>query len=112
MSDSTHHYHGDVVNMHGGQGNQGIVHHHAPAPALTPEQALAAVRELAEALRTQLPDADREALDEGLAGLDEAAAGPERRRTLLAIAGIAATVGTLGQPLLDSVRAALELLGS
>ncbi|GGY43408.1 hypothetical protein [Streptomyces omiyaensis] len=103
---------GDTVNMYGGERNTGIVHHHAPVPATTPEQALAAVRELAEALRAQLPDADREALDEGLAELDGAAPGPSRRRTLLALAGIAATVGAVGQPLLDAVRAALELLAA
>ncbi|MGW4051268.1 hypothetical protein ACWENA_10595 [Streptomyces sp. NPDC004779] len=105
---------GDTVNMYGGRDNDGIVHHHyAPVPALTPEQAeaLAVVRSLAAALRAQLPEADQEALDEGLAGLGEAAAGSDRRRRLFAIAGIAATVGALGQPLLDSVRAALELLG-
>ncbi|MEU3610620.1 hypothetical protein AB0E83_35080 [Streptomyces sp. NPDC035033] len=105
---------GDTVNMYDGQHNTGIVHNHAPAPALTPEQAeaLAVVRSLAAALRGQLPEADREALDAGLAGLGEAAAGTDRRRTLFAIAGIAATVGALGQPLLDSVRAALELFGA
>ncbi|MEU3395982.1 DUF5955 family protein [Streptomyces filamentosus] len=112
MSGDHHHYFGDVVNMRDGQGNQGIVHHHAPAAPVTREQALRAVRELAEALRTELPEPDRQALDEELAALGGSGEGPPRRRTLLAIAGIAASVGALGQPLLDSVRAALELLGT
>lgn len=36
---------------------------------------------------------------------------PARRRSLMALAAIAATVGAVGEPLLGSVKAALELLG-
>ncbi|GGU78351.1 hypothetical protein GCM10010275_11360 [Streptomyces litmocidini] len=103
-------HHGDVVNMHGGHHNQGIVHHHAPRP--TPEETLRAVVELARALRGEVPEEDRASIDDALPVL---AAGPSagptaRRRSLMALAAVAATVGAIGQPLLDSVRAALELI--
>ncbi|MFI8368625.1 hypothetical protein [Streptomyces sp. NPDC085466] len=103
---------GDTVNMYGGEWNTGIAHHHAPAAPPTLEQALATVLQRAGALREAVPEADREALETGLAELDAPADGPSRRRTLIAIAGIAATVGAVGQPLLDAVRAALELLAA
>jgi len=36
----------------------------------------------------------------------------ERHRALMAVAGIAATVGTLGQPVLEAVNRILRLVGS
>lgn len=42
----------------------------------------------------------------------DAGAPPENRhRALLAVAGIAATVGTVGEPVLEAVNRILELLG-
>ncbi|MGW4705522.1 hypothetical protein [Streptomyces sp. NPDC004285] len=98
------HYHGDVVNMHGGQGNQGIVHHHA-SPDL--ERALAVVLQRVEELRGSLPAGALESVDGATTDL----AVPDRRGgALQVLQAVAATVGGIGQPLLDSVRAALELL--
>ncbi|MEU4274441.1 hypothetical protein AB0F57_05770 [Streptomyces tanashiensis] len=97
-------YYGDVVNMHGGQGNQGIVHHHG-SPDL--ERALAAVLQRVEELRASLPAGAVESVDGATADL----AVPDRRRgALQVLQAVAATAGGIGQPLLDSVRAALELL--
>ncbi|MER8231181.1 hypothetical protein [Streptomyces sp. NPDC094049] len=103
---------GDVVNIHGGQHHQGIVHHHhAPAPTL--QETLKAVADLARALRGEVPEEDRASIDAALPVLAaEPAAGPgAQRRSLMALAAVAVAVGTVGQPLLDTVRAALDLLG-
>ncbi|MCX4788851.1 hypothetical protein OG369_22540 [Streptomyces sp. NBC_01221] len=111
MTGGNYHF-GDEVVINGGDGHTGIVHnHHAPQPTL--EDTLRAVVELARALRGEVPEEDQASIDNALPVL---AAGPSaepapRRRSLMALAAIAATVGTIGQPLLDSVRAALELLG-
>ncbi|MER5201785.1 hypothetical protein [Streptomyces sp. NPDC002825] len=112
MTSGNHHYYGDAVNINGGQGHTGIVHHHH-APQATLEETLRAVVELARALRGEVPEEDRSSIDDALPVL---AAGPSaepatRRRSLMALAAVAATVGAIGQPLLDSVRAALELVG-
>jgi hypothetical protein len=105
---------GDNVTMYGGQGNQGIVHH-TYAPPATLEERLTEVVRLARALRaTGIDDAtDRAALDDALPVLAPGAAPdePARRGSLRALAGIAATVGAVGEPLLNSVKAALELMG-
>ncbi|MEV4425511.1 hypothetical protein ACN9M0_16700 [Streptomyces sp. R-07] len=111
MTSGNHHYYGDAVNIHGGQGHTGIVHnHHAPQANL--DETLRAVVELAKALRGEVPEEDRASIDDALPVLaDGPSAEPvARRRSLMALAAIAATVGAIGQPLLDSVRAALELL--
>jgi hypothetical protein len=108
MTGGGNHY-GDRVTIHGGTGHQGIVHHHA-APQQSLEDTLRAVVELARALRGEVHPEDRASIDDALPVL---AAGPSaepagRRRSLMALA---ATVGSVGQPLLESVRAALDLLG-
>ncbi|MEU7070786.1 hypothetical protein AB0B30_07935 [Streptomyces narbonensis] len=113
MTAEGNHY-GDRVNMIGGTGNQGIVHHHAPQPQPTLEEALRTVVTLMGQLRAEVPSEDRGSFDDALPVLaaDEAVtAPPERRRALLTVAGIAAMLGTVGTPLLGSARAALELLG-
>ncbi|MFI7006835.1 hypothetical protein [Streptomyces sp. NPDC050145] len=107
---------GDRVSIIGGQGHQGIVHHHN-APQRTLEEQLREVVQLAQALRGDVPAEDRSSIDGALPALvgdpaaDASTAPPERRRSLMALAAIAATIGTVGEPLLGSVKAALELLG-
>ncbi|MFI9748334.1 hypothetical protein [Streptomyces sp. NPDC052494] len=113
MAEGNHY--GDRVNMIGGFGNKGIVHNH-PAPQQQPtlDEALRTVVALMRELRAEVPSEDRGSFDEALPVLaaDEAAtAPPVRRRALLTVAGIAAILGTVGTPLLDAARAALELLG-
>ncbi|OLZ65067.1 hypothetical protein AV521_32880 [Streptomyces sp. IMTB 2501] len=104
-------YYGDNVNMYGGQGNQGIVRNQGGAgagqqdPALV--AALAELTRLIAELRTQVPAPDAQLLDESLPALSTDAAVPalERHRALRAIAGIAAAVGVVGQPVAEAVRA-------
>ncbi|WP_380284083.1 hypothetical protein [Kitasatospora purpeofusca] len=112
------HFHGDVVNMHGGTGNTGIVHHHAPGTPEAPVSAelVAAVRELTDLMR-QLRDGaaprTAESIDEVLPAITvgpQAVPG-ERHRALLAVAGIAATIGAVGTPVLEAVKRVLDLLG-
>ncbi|MEU5718571.1 hypothetical protein AB0G71_22875 [Streptomyces sp. NPDC020403] len=105
---------GDRVSIVGGQGHQGIVHHNHAAPQRTLEEQLREVVQLALALRSDVPDdTDRASIDHALPALadDASAEPPARRRSLMALAAIAATVGAVGEPLLGSVKAALELLG-
>ncbi|GAA2931272.1 hypothetical protein GCM10020221_28830 [Streptomyces thioluteus] len=105
-----HYYFGDNVTMHGGTGNTGIVRNQTAA---TPPAVRAAVQDLlqlVEELRTGLPPASARTLDDTLPDLT--AQPPERHRALLAIAGIAATAGTIGRPVLEAVNRILELLGA
>jgi hypothetical protein len=112
---SSNHYYGDNVNMYGGQGNQGIVRNYAAAgpaqdPALT--AALAELHRLIAELRTQVAAPDARLLDDSLPALSPDAAVPaqERRGALMAIAGIASTVGTIGQPVAEAVRAIIGMI--
>ncbi|GGW01448.1 hypothetical protein GCM10010230_31870 [Streptomyces narbonensis] len=115
--DGNSYYFGDAVNIQGGTGHQGIVHNHAaPAQPPTLEEALRTVVALMQGLRAEVAPEDRQSFDDALPVLaadatDAAVEAPVRRRALLTVAGIAAMLGTLGAPLLDSARAALELLG-
>ncbi|MER6293921.1 hypothetical protein ACIG0B_04185 [Streptomyces althioticus] len=107
-------YFGDSVSMHGGLGNTGIVKNQA-APAQTSPELEAALRQLVELLtelRAQVPPARAQSLDEALPDIASPAVEPEQRhRALLAVAGIAATVGAVGQPVVEAVNSVLALLG-
>ncbi|CAM5703451.1 hypothetical protein [Streptomyces aurantiogriseus] len=111
-------YFGDSVTMNGGIGNTGIVKNQGAAdgagavsPALL--EAVEELRRLVEALREQVPPASAQAIDDSLPALtaDATTAPQERHRALMAIAGVAATVGAVGQPVLDLVNRILGLLG-
>ncbi|MFB7606050.1 hypothetical protein [Streptomyces gardneri] len=111
---------GDVVNIHDGSGHQGIVHNYAAAPQPpTLDEALRTVVTLMRELRAEVGPEGQRAFDDALPVLAADAtdvAGtavevPGRRRALITVAGIAALLGTVGTPLLDAARAALELLG-
>ncbi|MFI6419567.1 hypothetical protein ACIBG6_19505 [Streptomyces sp. NPDC050842] len=115
--DGNNYYFGDAVNIHGGTEITGIVNNY-PAPPQQPtlEEALRTVVALMRELRAEVAPEDQQSFDEALPVLAADATGagvetPVRRRALLTVAGIAAMLGTLGAPLLDSARAALELLG-
>lgn len=110
-------YFGDSVSMHGGLGNTGIVKNHvAPAgteasPAL--EAAIQQLVELVRELRAQVPPASAQSIDDCLPDIT-APTGVEpqqRHRALMAVAGIAATVGAVGQPVVEAVNSVLALLG-
>ncbi|WP_133914735.1 hypothetical protein [Streptomyces sp. NBC_00582] len=115
---STHHYYGDNVNMQGGTGNVGMIKNQGVAPAAPASPELeAAVRELLDLLRElrpQIPAASAQALDDSVPALTADATAPaqERHRALLAVAGIAATIGAVGQPVLEAVNRVLELVGT
>ena len=106
---------GDNVNMYGGQGNQGIVRNYGAAdagqdPALV--AAFAELHRLIAELRAQVPAADAQLLDDSLPALAPDAAVPAqaRRGALMAIAGIASTVGAVGQPVAEAVRAIIGMI--
>ncbi|MDQ1007445.1 hypothetical protein QFZ82_001930 [Streptomyces sp. V4I23] len=110
---------GDNVNMHGGSGNTGIVKNQgaaAAAPPVSPavQAAVEELLRLVEELRDKLPPASAQVLDDSLPDVTaDATAQPQiRNRALLAIAGIAATVGAIGQPVLDAANSLMELLGA
>uniref|UniRef100_A0AAU3H5C8 Uncharacterized protein n=1 Tax=Streptomyces sp. NBC_01401 TaxID=2903854 RepID=A0AAU3H5C8_9ACTN len=111
MTGDNYHF-GDSVNINGGHGHTGIAHHHhAPQPSL--DETLRAVIEMARALRGEVSDEGRASIDGALPALaaDGSANPVARRRSLAAVAAVAASVGAIGQPLLDTIKSALELLG-
>ncbi|MFJ2174572.1 hypothetical protein ACIOHE_16890 [Streptomyces sp. NPDC087851] len=112
-------YFGDNVNMHGGQGNTGIVKNQVAAtdsatvsPAL--RSAVEELLQLVGELRDRVPPASAQSIDDSLPDISAAPDAPpqDRHRALMAVAGIAATVGVVGQPVLDAVNKILELLGA
>ncbi|GGZ15449.1 hypothetical protein [Streptomyces poonensis] len=118
MSGDTY-YFGDNVNMHGGTHNTGIVKNQwaaADTAAASPElqEAVQELRRLIDDLRGRLPSASAQALDDSLPAVTADATVPpqDRHRALMAVAGIAATVGAIGQPVLDAVNHILQLLGA
>lgn len=112
---STNHYYGDNVNMHGGHHNTGMIKNQpAPADPVSPElqAAIQELRDLAGELRSQVPPASTRTIDDSLPDItaDSTAPAEERHRALMAVAGIAATVGAVGQPVVVAVNKILELL--
>lgn len=112
-------YFGDNVTMHGGHGNTGIVKHQAPSadttavsPAL--QAAVDELLQLVRELRASVPPASAQVIDDSLPDItaDPAAPPQERHRALMAVAGIAATVETVGRPVVEAVNRILALLGS
>ncbi|MET9478433.1 hypothetical protein ACFYWN_38890 [Streptomyces sp. NPDC002917] len=111
-------YFGESVTMHGGQNNTGIDKRQA-APAdvvAVPPELQAAIEEmlqLVEELRNQVPGASAQVLDESLPSIrtDGSVQSQERHRALMAVAGIAATVGAVGQPVAEAVNRILQLMG-
>ncbi|WP_328894720.1 hypothetical protein [Streptomyces sp. NBC_00236] len=112
---------GDNVNMYGGTGNTGIQNNHfspAGAASVSPElqEAVRELLGLIEELRGQLPPASARVLDDNLPALtgdsDAPQAPEDRHRALLAVAGIAATVSTVGEPVVEAVKKVLGLLGA
>ncbi|MET9442965.1 hypothetical protein [Streptomyces sp. NPDC006610] len=105
---------GDTVNMYGGTGNTGMVKNSAPAAALDPQlrSAIEALIEQLRELREQVPPLTARTIDESLPVLAPDAAVPVQARTraLMAVAGVAATAGALGVPIVEAVNAILQLL--
>ena len=102
--------------MHGGSHNVGIDKRVTPAQEL-PQDAQDALRELLallHGLRAQVNPISATVIDDSLPALNAGAEVQlqERHRALLAVAGIAATVGTIGAPVVDAVNKILALLGA
>ncbi|WP_320778814.1 hypothetical protein [Streptomyces sp. CRN 30] len=118
MSGDSYHF-GDNVNMHGGMGNTGIDKRHmmaadATAASAALQEAVRELHRLIDDLHGRLPPASARTLEDSLPAVtaDAAVQPQDRHRALMAIAGIATTVGTLGQPVLDAVNRILQLLGA
>ncbi|KPC84210.1 MULTISPECIES: DUF5955 family protein [Streptomyces] len=119
MSGDSYHI-GDQVSMYGGTGNQGIVHNtfgSSGAEPASPElqEAVQELLRLLGDLREQLPPVSARVLDDNLPALTGEAGArqpEERHRALMAVAGIAATVSTVGEPVVEAVRKVLELLAA
>ncbi|MGW2705114.1 hypothetical protein [Streptomyces sp. NPDC001340] len=113
---SNNYYYGDNVNMYGGQDNKGIVKTQVGGgaeqlnPALV--AALAELHRMIGELRAQVPGPSAQLLDESLPAIsaDTAVPAQERHRALMAVAGIAATVGAVGQPVAEAVRMVLGMI--
>lgn len=118
MSGGQHYYFGsgDHVTMHGGTGNTGIDKRVAAAQEQPQavQEALSELLTLLQELRAQVPPASAGALDDSLPALraDADVQPQERHRALLAVAGIAATIGSLGVPVVEAVNKVLELIGA
>ncbi|MFG2226206.1 hypothetical protein [Streptomyces sp. NPDC048644] len=114
MSGDTYHL-GDSVTMHGGTHNTGMVKNAAPT-AMDPElrSAIAALTTQLEHLRAEVSPLGAQTIDESLPALaPDAAVQPQARtRALMAIAGVAATAGALGAPIVETVNGILQLLGA
>ncbi|MCX5014462.1 hypothetical protein OG765_26240 [Streptomyces sp. NBC_00555] len=110
-------HYGDVVNMNQGTGNTGIVKYQSPtvAPQLPADQreAIEKLVRLLEELRGQIPPGSAETVDGSLRAIASADSTPqERHGALMTVAGVAAVIGPLAQPVVDAVQAILRLLGA
>ncbi|MFF4145910.1 hypothetical protein ACFY0A_32180 [Streptomyces sp. NPDC001698] len=110
-------YFGDNVNMRGGRDNIGMVKNqvapaNAPAPSSALLSAIEELRRLMEELRAQVPPASARAIDDSLPDIAADAEPQQRHRALMAVAGIAATVGAVGVPVVEVVNRILEMIGT
>lgn len=118
MSGDQHYYlgSGDHVTLHGGTGNVGIDKRVTPAhvPPAAVQEALRELLVLIQDLRAHVPPVSAGVLDDSLPALRaEADVQPqERHRALLAVAGIAATIGALGVPIVEAIGKVLELMAA
>ncbi|MDI3402355.1 hypothetical protein [Streptomyces cavernicola] len=106
-------YFGDSVNMYGGRENTGIDKRQTALDTerLT-EELLPMIRELRDLLAAEAP-ASAQVIDDNLPVIASGAdASPERRRgALYAVAAIAATVSTVGPPIVEAANKLIALLG-
>ncbi|MFD6803030.1 hypothetical protein [Streptomyces cyaneofuscatus] len=114
MTSDSYHL-GDNVNMYGGTNNTGMVKNAAPA-ALDPElrSAIAALTTQLQKLRAEVSPLGARTIDESLPVLapDSVVQPQVRARALMAVAGVAATAGALGVPIVEAVNKILQLLGA
>lgn len=103
---------GDLVVMHGGLSNTGIIKNQAASTSRADavHEAVEDLRRAVAELREWGPD-HAQVLDDCLAALTADTAAPEdRRRALVKLADTAAALGSHGYPVVESVKRVLELL--
>jgi hypothetical protein len=103
-------YHiGDEVTQYGDH-NIGILKNQGPAD---PQEALRNLAILVQALRDEVPVADRQVIDESMRTINRGndVEKGTLRRALGNIAGIAAMVGEFGVPVIDSIRKVMSAFG-
>ncbi|MFF9981191.1 MULTISPECIES: hypothetical protein [Streptomyces] len=110
-------YYGYTVNMAEGQHNIGIVSSQAGSTQAETKQAFDRLCQQLQEFQAQASSDVAEGIDAVLPYLrDDDPTKPvsaeDRRRALLTAAGIAATAGAVAQPVVEAVRAILELLGN
>ncbi|WP_328383463.1 hypothetical protein OHS81_07030 [Streptomyces sp. NBC_00400] len=108
-------YFGDSVTMKNGRENIGMVKN--TGPAATDPELRSAMTELTTQLRhlrAEVSPLGAQTIDESLPVLaPDAVVQPQvRTRALMAIAGVAATAGALGAPIVEAVNRILQLLGA
>ncbi|QDY77156.1 hypothetical protein [Streptomyces qinzhouensis] len=112
MTNSKGYQHHNTVNIYGGTDHTGV--HYGPRTT-GPTSLDAGVRELSRLLtelRAGVPEGEARTLDQALVTLTAPTAQPQNRRNaLMAIAGVAATAGALGQPVLAMAQQLAQLLG-
>ncbi|MDF6023076.1 hypothetical protein [Streptomyces sp. JH34] len=117
MAGDTYHW-GDSVAINGGSNHTGIDKRHVTSsaaghPAEELRVALAELTRLLQDLRPRLEAIDAEVIDGSLAELESGTSDPQRQRgILLTLAGIAATVGAVGQPVAEIISQLLPLVGN
>ncbi|MEW2077573.1 hypothetical protein ACFZAG_14810 [Streptomyces sp. NPDC012403] len=107
---------GDIVHMHNGSHNVGIIKNQYAGPAqptareLT--EAIGRLTQLLGELREQVAPGTAQVIDDSLPVIVSAESAPqERHRALIAVATIAATIGALGEPTVEAANRLLGLLG-
>ncbi|MCW5253715.1 hypothetical protein [Streptomyces sp. SHP 1-2] len=111
-----HYYYGDSVNMHGTRDSIGMVKYQNGdgaeqlAPAVV--AAIGELHRMIEDLRVRLDGPNAQLVADSLPALNPAAAvsAQERHRALVTVAGVVSTLGAVGQPVAEAVRAVIELL--
>ncbi|MFD9336651.1 hypothetical protein ACFWBF_19980 [Streptomyces sp. NPDC060028] len=102
------------VTMHGGTNNTGMVKNAARRPPWAPElrSAIAALTKQLRHLRAEASPLGARTIDESLPVLAPNAVVQPQACALLTVAGVAATAGSLGVPIVETVNRILQLLGA
>lgn len=106
---SSNYHFGDEVTQYGDH-NVGMIKNQGPAE---PQAAFREMVNAVQALRVQVPAADRQVIDDSMNAIgtgDNVEMGT-LRRALGNIAGIAAMVGQIGAPVIESVRKVMAAFG-
>jgi len=106
---SSEYHFGDEVTQYGDH-NVGMIKNQGPAD---PESALRELISVVQILRGQVPEADRQVVDESISAI-RTGGNTEKgtlRRALGNIAGVAAMVGQVGVPVIEAVHNVMAAFG-